>query len=508
MSHSTILSVCAATILLHHNAPALQQVDTAGAELVRQLQRRLLQFLAQAPTPLAMLDFEKDLRDLFDETGRQVLQLACNHIEPADPQDAPKHLEHEHLDYARKNAKSSNRGGIATLFGTIELQRWLYEPLQEARDQSQPSLVPLEVNLGIVAGNATPALAERVGLLASQHTQQELLDLLARDHHVAWSVGTLRKVTAAISDGIGPYLQAARAEQLLAWLKEADQSCGRHKIVLSVGRDGIMLPIRDAATYKEGGVATLSVHDRRGRRLGTVYLGTMPEPGQGQLSQLLTDLLTTVLQQWTGPQPRLVYVTDAGYHPEHYFRTVLARMTDPRRPGQLLPWIRIVDYYHATSYVSQLAEVLFGEEKSRRAWYQRLCSLLRTASGGVQRVLRSAAYYHAQQVWPQAAEKAYQEAYHYLRRHGGGMDYARYRQQGLPIGSGVTEAGCKIVFTARFKQSGMKWQRVGGTVIVVVRVACLSGVYEEAFARYLAGRPLVEMGTADTSVAETGEKAA
>jgi hypothetical protein len=39
-------------------------------------------------------------------------------------------------------------------------------------------------------------------------------------------------------------------------------------VVLAVGRDGIMLPIRNEEHYKEGAVATLSVYDRRGRRLG------------------------------------------------------------------------------------------------------------------------------------------------------------------------------------------------------------------------------------------------
>jgi hypothetical protein len=66
--------------------------------------------------------------------------------------------------------------------------------------------------------------------------------------------------------------------------------------------------------YREGATATLSVYNRRGQRLGTVYLGRMPEPGQGTLSDQLTRLITEVLSQWTGPLPRLAYVTDAGHH--------------------------------------------------------------------------------------------------------------------------------------------------------------------------------------------------
>jgi len=44
----------------------------------------------------------------------------------------------------------------------------------------------------------------------------------------------------------------------------------------------------------------VTVFDRRGRRLGTVYLGRMPEANQVTLSQQLTDLLTAVLFDVTG----------------------------------------------------------------------------------------------------------------------------------------------------------------------------------------------------------------
>ena len=37
------------------------------------------------------------------------------------------------------------------------------------------------------------------------------------------------------------------------------------------------------------------------------------------------------------------------------------------------------------------------------------------------------------------------------------MDCAGYQRRGLPLGSGVTEAGCKTLFTQRLKRSGMRW---------------------------------------------------
>ncbi len=53
--------------------------------------------------------------------------------------------------------------------------------------------------LGIEAGFATPAFAERVGQWAADHTQRQVLAMLAGDHNVHWSSTSLRKVLASLS---------------------------------------------------------------------------------------------------------------------------------------------------------------------------------------------------------------------------------------------------------------------------------------------------------------------
>ena len=44
----------------------------------------------------------------------------------------------------------------------------------------------------------------------------------------------------------------------------------------------------------------------------------------------------------------------------------------------------------------------------------------------------------------------------YVHPNAGWMRYARFRSQGLFVGSGVVEAGCKTVVGHRLKQSGMR----------------------------------------------------
>ena len=495
MTHSSVSSLLLATSVLQQLPPLLALVDAPCQALHHQVSALVARFHAAPPTPASTMALENDLRLLLDECGRQILQTVFNQIEPQDPRDAPKHLQRDRQDYVRKNQKSPNRGGIATLFGPIQLQRCLYEPLQDARDDEQPAFAPLELSLGIVASNATPALAERVGRLAGQQTQEELRTLLQRDHHVNWSVTVLRQVTAAVSAGIAPHLRAVQRRTLLDWLAQARGSKGRRRVTLAVGRDGLMLPMCHEKHYKEGGVATVSVYDRRGHRLGTLYLAAMPEPFQVTLSAELTALLRDVLSAWEGPLPRLVYVTDAGQHQTSYFKEVLSLMENPRVAGQRLQWQWIVDYYHAASYVTKLSQALFSEEKTQQAWARRMRHMLRDEAGGVQRVLRSAAQHYAMRVRSKAEAKMYQEAYQYLRKHSKEMNYSDYKHAGLPIGSGVTEAGCKVVFTQRFKQSGMKWSKVGGEVILSLRVALLSGVWDAVYREYLNHRPLVPLTT-------------
>jgi len=490
MQDSNLFGLLLATLV----SKDVQEIDgelrRIQEEVGKQMTEVVMAFLGQGVTPRTAFEFEEALERLLRDIGRRTLETVFNRLEPEDPKSLPKHFTQQQQEYSRKQEKSNNRGGIGTCFGTIPLRRFSCEPLQEAREDAQKSFAPLEWQLGIVAGSATPALAERVAFLAVGHTQQEVLQRLAEDHGVLWSVGVLRKVTAAVSAGLAEHLHQAQKVQLLQWLRQADGSKGRQAIVLAVGRDGIMLPIRGEKTYKEGAVATIAVYDRRGRRLGTVYLGQMPQAYQTTLSEQLTRLLSEVLREWSGCWPRLVYVTDAGYHPTEYFENVIELMEDPRHPGRRLTWTRIVDFYHACEYLAKLAQVLFTNVRASHAWLKRMRHWLKHEWNAVFRILHSAAKHRSQRVLSAANQKVYQGAYNYLNTHQGWMDYCEYRRQGFPIGSGVTEAACKTVFTQRFKESGMTWKLEGGQTILVLRLAQLSGVWKTVYSTFLQNRPL------------------
>ena len=449
----------------------------------------------QPPTPQRTLDFEMETENVLCEMGRTLADHEYNHIEPEQRQDCPLRMRFGDQEY-RRRPKSHNT--IATLFGTIELYRYLYEPTEAG----EHAIFPLELQLGVEAGLATPALAERVGLWSAEHEQAQVLQLLEQEHNVSWSVTSLRKLTASLRDGMASFREDTQVAKLLEMLDKATQSKGKHRPVLAAGRDGIHTPIRKAG-YHEGATATVSVHDRRGRRIGTVYLGRMPESGQTTLSEQLTSLIQRVLNAWHaqgGARPRLAYLTDAGFHPKDYYLRVLRHMADPWQPGKKLCWQWIVDYWHACGYVNDLAESLFGDGARAAGWFRKWRHWLRDRQQGLANILRSAMWHYNNSKQTKSADKKFWEAYRYLRKHAVWMHYASYRKAGLPIGSGVTEAACKTVFAERLKRSGMTWGLAGGQVILDLRVLVLSKVWQETHQAYLSSRPQ----PADVQPASTG----
>ena len=495
-------ATCAAFLSATHFATSLLPLTIRLVPVITEVGRLIVRFRKAEPTPSGCHRFETQLQDQLRELGRIIVEWTLNHIERHDRKDMPNQICFQGVWY-RRRCKTPNRK-VATLFGTITVWRMLYQDVHGV----EPSIFPLEIRLGLEARLATPALTERVAQAATATTQNAVLATLKRDHGVCWSVATLRKVIAGVATGMEPHCHAAAVDQVLAWLEQADQSRGSRKPVLAAGRDGLMLPIRGQACYREGATATISVYDRRGRRLGTVYLGRMPEPGQETLSRQLTALLEDVLRRWTKPLPRLAYITDAGYQQTRYYRQVLKRMRDPRHPRQRLKWHWVVDYFHACEYIYKMADALFFDPKRAQAWARKMCLWLKTKPRGVNRVLHSAAAIRGRKIVIGANRKQYNDAYNYLRNRIRFLDYRQYRRDHLPIGSGVTEAACKTVFTQRLKQSGMTWKLEGGQWIVDLRVVQLSGLWPQVYQAYLQAKMLPEMGVQAGSGKKKPKKAA
>ncbi len=469
------------------------------------VERIVLKFLGAETSPATMFDFETQLAEQVRELARQIVEQVLNQIETDDPEEMPHDVEYEAGGYRRLNRKTRN-GHVATLFGTVELWRYAYRYWQ--RDVPEACIFPLEIELGLVHG-ATPALAEAVGryMAGAGATQQAVLDRLRSQHGVSWGAQRLRDVTQELSAAFAGLTEECQAERLLELLQKAEESRGPRRPVLSVGRDGVTLRDYRFRFFEHATVGTVTVYDRTGQRLGTVYLAFAPEPGQPEMTARLTALLQETLRRWHGALPRLTYVTDAGESETQYYRRVLRRMVHPRT-GEKLDWIRIVDYYHAAQRIWTMAEALFGKEnRAGRAWARRMCRVLKKP-GGPFRVLHSAAALRKRRKLSVSRAAEFRKAYQYILRRTKLMQYHDYKRLNLPIGSGVTEAACKTIVTQRLKLSGMRWIQHGAQTILNLRVVLLSGIWQTLYRKLLNAHDAAQLRTPHPSTKLTMRQAA
>src|SRR5262249_33080567 len=127
--------------------------------------------------------------------------------------------------------------------------------------------------------------------------------------------------------------------------------------------------------------------------------------------------------------------------------------------------------------LAKAADVLYGRapDEKKQAWYEYYYTVLQEAKDGVYAVVRELIYQgnHRQDL-SRSRRKALDTEITYFQHNAPRMHYWQYLDWGLPIGSGVTEAGCKELIKSRFCRSGMRWKREGGAPILQLRAIRLS----------------------------------
>jgi hypothetical protein len=430
-------------------------------------------------TPATADKFERRLEKFMREIARIILQRTIRTIEDRDRDKTAASFELSGQRY-RRNRRTIN--SIDTRFGTIAFERWFF---QNCEPKSQ-GIAPLDVRLGIIANRMTGPLAEVTGRLAADMPQQAALNMLHERFAVRPSVEAYRRVVADLATQVRSVHDGAAVEQLIEWITQARQSDGKRGVLLQVGRDGVFVQTRPC--WEEASCGTIAVYDRNRKRVGTIYLGEMPESEQPTMTRRLTEVINGVLGGIDGKVPTLRYVTDAGCHPQAYFRAVLAKMKHPVT-GRKLKWSWGVDFFHACEYVSQLAGSIFGTGSERaNAWAEEQRHTLRHERDGVKKVVARAAQ-QKRRVGLKGTKKDYTGALNYLKKYRPYMDFAERKERGDPIGSGITEAGCKVIFNQRLKQSGMRWHRKSGQYIVDLRTAKRSGIWDRIWNRLIGPKP-------------------
>ena len=366
--------------------------------------------------------------------------------------DSPT-LEWEGTTYYRKAASP---GHYYTLYGEVVLSRHLYQS-----SAGGATLCPLEHSCQLRFGSATPLLAEVVSFKLASAPAGEVAQDLAKSHGLALSATYLHQLAQQVG-------QLAIAKQE-AWHVAAPLRAAS-VAVIATGVDGTTLPVVGEA-YKEAMCGTIALYDKAGERLHTEYLGTMPEAGKATFAHRFTTRVAWVKARH--PKALHVCLGDGAQWNWEFFAT--------HYPDAV--WV--LDFYHAAAHLHTAAEAIFGSGPEAEAYYERWRTTLRDEEGGVAQLLRSFVYYRNRAALSASAQRALDTELHYFRQHAELMQYADFRAAGLPIGSGVTEAGCKELIKARFCRSGMRWKRSSGAPILQLRGIRLSQQWESFWSKVM-----------------------
>jgi hypothetical protein len=141
-------------------------------------------------------------------------------------------------------------------------------------------------------------------------------------------------------------------------------------------------------------------------------------------------------------------------------------------PGAL----QIVDLFHARQHLWDLARLLFPNDAKRRKGWIGLHQKRWLDKGNIAQLVASLRSIHSPDA--EMAKKIRNEA-DYFATNAARMNYPRFRNQHLFVGSGVIEAGCKTAIGHRLKQSGMFWTVTGANSILALRCSHLNGRFED-----------------------------
>lgn len=349
---------------------------------------------------------------------------------------------------------------VETLFGEVRLLRNYYV----AGDGS--SRIPLDESLGLLEGYS-PGLAKIMARVAAQDSFEEgSKDLLA---YAGVKVGP--KAIARMVELVAPQMRAAHAAAKQEQSTEAIP-------VMYIEGDGTGVPVRKSETHgrkakngegeaktrevKLGCVFTQTTTDSEGKPLrdhnSTTYVGTF------QCSDDFGIMLRReAFSRGFASAQKAVYLGDGAA-----WVWEVARINFPQA-------ICILDFYHACEHLSLLAQALYSADAPRAQSQAKIWRAM-LLEDRLQEVLAQ-----AREDLPDipGSRVAAEKQIAYFETNSSRMTYGTFRSQGLFIGSGVVEAGCKTVVGKRLKNSGMFWSVKGAQNVLDLRAFLLSNRFDD-----------------------------
>lgn len=378
----------------------------------------------------SMLENEEAIQEALNEAGNLATGKS---LEVHDADGAPICVGGRRMTSRGKMPKE-----YQTPYGSVEIERHVYQPGGGGR-----TYVPLEHGARIVI-TATPRWAK---MLSHKYADipgvNRVVADLEENHGRRTGPGLVQRVADAVAT-----VTFAKEEAWSYALPELEKPVAS----VSVGLDGsCMMLVEDG--WREAMVGTIALYDPEGERLHTTYTAASPEYGKASFLASFEREVERIKEQF--PQATSVGVADGakGNWP------FLEKHTD----------LQIVDFYHVTEYLAEVAAVTFSNVTERHTWLDDACHRLKHKTGAARALLGELEAFRKQRL--SKAERATLEAaITYFENQQERMLYAHNTKRHLSIGSGVTEAACKVIIKERMCiAGGRRWTEHGASTVLSLR---------------------------------------
>lgn len=394
---------------------------------------------------------ETGLRAALLRDGGRLLEALLNDPTLPLPEDASRPGEKRTGAVART---------VDSLFGPLTLTRNYYHTAATGTGR-----YPLDDALKLV-GSYTPALAR----LMSRAGAQTGFATASEDLRVYAGLAIEGRQIHRLMQSLGPAVQRACAAA-------PDEPLAGPLPVLYIEVDGTGAPMVPAALVGRKGKQPDGTAKTREVKLGCVFTQHTTDAeghpvrdatsttylcGLEMAGDFGTRLRREAFRRGYGQSQRAVLLGDGAA-----WVWELGRVNFPGA-------IEILDYYHAREHLTRLVEALVGPGPVAAPLQDRWEGWL--WEGQVARLLKTARRraHAAGGTLPEAVATELG----YFEKNRVRMRYGEFRRQGLFIGSGVVEAGCKTVVGQRAKQSGMCWTEAGLLAVLHTRCALLGGQFD------------------------------
>jgi hypothetical protein len=328
-----------------------------------------------------------------------------------------------------------------TPYGVVQVERYVYQTSRGGR-----IYCPLEYQARIVRG-ATPRFASQLSHKYAQLNVRAVQTDLEQNHG--------RKVARSYIQNVADWVGT------IATAKEKDWEYAMPRLdapvaTVVVSLDGAMIPMADSAGYREAMAGTLSFYDHEGERQHTIYLAAAPESGKHAFEARMQGEIARAKQRY--PEARYLGIADGASSNWPFLEQHTER--------------QLIDFFHATEYVGKIAQALYPQrnaEDKRVRWQHAHCHKLKHDPDALEVLIGEAARLSRRSSLSQQVRDGAYSAWTYFNNHRHQMHYPEFLAEGLPIGSGVTEAACKTLVKQRLCASGMRWKTKGAGIVLSLR---------------------------------------